>query len=301
MHLQKRYKRQILHAHTLMTAARWTSPSPKNCIPQSLNRQALGLQRRRHNLRWLFIRIAWENSDMPLNDHPPRTAWKDFPDVLLHASESAVKQHLAYQAAKAGNGAAATTLVNDTMSEQQNINLANLLRGYTPILVSAHAYEKEGVNAIPENFAVEISKALGWPHDLGVTQINVVGHTGADGFARLARQAEFAGVVQAGCDYVLVDDFVGMGGTLANLKGYIQANGGRVLAAVCLTGKPHSAKLALSALRLSELRKKHGTELENWWIRRFAHAFDALTESEARYLARTEAADTVRNRIVAAK
>ena len=232
---------------------------------------------------------------------PPRTAWRDFPDVVMHASESAVKQHPAYRAAKAGDGAAATALVNDTMNEQQNLLLANLLRGYTPTLVSAHAYEREGINAIPQNFAVEISKALGWPHDLGVAQANVVAHTGADGFARLARQAEFAGMVQAGCDYVLVDDFVGMGGTLANLKGHIESNGGRVLAAVCLTGKPHSAKLALSAARLLELRKTHGTELENWWIRRFAHTFDALTESEARYLARTEAADTIRDRIAAAK
>ena len=232
---------------------------------------------------------------------PPRTVWNSFPDVLIHASESAVKQHPAYKAAKAGDGAAATALVNDTMSEQQNLLLANLLRGHTPTLVSAHAYEQEGVNAIPENFAVELSKALGWPHDLGITQVNVVAHTGADGFARLARQAEFAGAVQPGGDYVLVDDFVGMGGTLANLKGYIESSGGRVLAAVCLTGKPHSAKLALSAARLSELRKKHGTELEAWWIRRFAHAFDALTESEARYLARTEAVDTIRDRIAAAK
>ena len=124
---------------------------------------------------------------------PPRTVWRNFPDVVIHASESAVKQHPAYRAAKAGDGTAATALVNDTMSEQQNLLLANLLRGHTPTLVSAHAYEREGINAIPQNFAVEISKALGWPHDSGVTQINVVAHTGADGFARLARQAEFAG------------------------------------------------------------------------------------------------------------
>jgi hypothetical protein len=126
---------------------------------------------------------------------PPRTAWGNFPDVLIHASESTVKQHPAYRAAKAGDGAAATALVNDTMSEQHNLQLANFLRGHTPTLVSAHAYEREGINAIPENFPVEISKALNWPHDLGVAQINVVAHTGADGFSRLARQAEFAGEV----------------------------------------------------------------------------------------------------------
>ncbi len=234
---------------------------------------------------------------MPELIKPPRTAWGSFPDVLIHASESAVKKHPAYRRAKTGHGASATALVNDTMNESKNQRLVDLLKGHSPILVSAHAYEREGINAIPEAFAVEISKAAGWPHDLGVAQINVVSHTGADGFARLARQAEFSGEIQAGCEYVLVDDFVGMGGTLANLKGYIESQGGKVLAAVALTGKPHSAKLALSLERLQELKDKHGAELENWWIGRFAHAFDALTESEARYLAHTEAIDTIRDRI----
>jgi hypothetical protein len=232
---------------------------------------------------------------------PPRTPWGNFPDVLIHASESVVKQHPAYKAAKAGHGPSATTLVNDTMSEQQNQRLVDLLRGHTPTLVSAHAYEKEGINAIPEAFAVEISKAVGWPHDTQVAQVNVVAHTGADGFSRLARQAEFAGAIELGCEYVLVDDFVGMGGTLANLKGYVESKGGKVLAAVSLTGKPHSAKLAQLPERLQELRLKHGAELENWWMGRFAHAFDALTESEARYLARTAAANTIRNRIADAQ
>lgn len=232
---------------------------------------------------------------------PPRTHWRDFPDVLIHANETAVKQHPNYKAAKSGDGLSAVALVNDTLNEACNKVLLAMLRGHSPTLVSAHAYERDGVNAIPEAFAVEISKSLGWPADLNITQVNVVSHTGADGFSRLARQAEFAGSVHAGGEYVVVDDFVGMGGTLANLKGYIESQGGKVLAAVSLTGKPHSAKLALTPERLKELRVKHGAELENWWIERFAHAFDALTESEARYLSRTETADTIRDRIAGTK
>lgn len=231
--------------------------------------------------------------------HPPRTPWGLFPDVLIHANETEVKQHPAYPAAKSGDGQAALVLVSDTMNEVKNLELAGLLHQHQPTLVSAHAYERDGVNAIPEIFADELSKALGWPVDAGVLQTNVVAHTGADGFTRLARQAEFAGAIQSGCEYVLVDDFVGMGGTLANLKGYIESQGGVVLAAVTLTGKPHSAKLAPTAQRLQELRLQHGKELEQWWINRFAHGFDALTESEARYLARTPSADTIRNRIAA--
>lgn len=63
---------------------------------------------------------------------PPRTPWGNFPDVLIHASESAVKQHPAYKRAKSGDGPSATALVNDTMSEQQNQRLVDLLRGHTP-------------------------------------------------------------------------------------------------------------------------------------------------------------------------
>lgn len=61
--------------------------------------------------------------------------------------------------------------------------------------------------------------------------MNVVGHTGANGFLRLARQAVFDGEVIAGAEYLLVDDFIGQGGTLANLKGYIESSGGIVLGA----------------------------------------------------------------------
>ena len=221
--------------------------------------------------------------------------------MLIHASESTVKKHPAYEAAKSGDDVAATHLVLTCLNLAQVVALNQLVAGKRPTLVSAHAMERHGVNAIPEVFADELGRLLSWPVDTGIVQTNVVSHTGANGFWRLARQAEFDGAVQAGCDYVLVDDFVGMGGTLANLKGHIETLGGNVLAAVALTGKTHSAKLAPTPDRLNELRKRHGTEFENWWIGHFAHSFDALTESEARYLARTETADTIRDRIAEAE
>ena len=157
------------------------------------------------------------------------------------------------------------------------------------------------MNAIPQAFANMLGRYLGWPVDEGIVQVNVVAHTGADGYARLARQAAFDGAVERGARYVLVDDFVGMGGTLANLKGHIESRGGVVLAAVALTGKPYSARLAVSPERLRELKARHGNALETWWLQRFGHAFDALTESEARYLARTAQADTIRDRLAAAE
>jgi hypothetical protein len=232
---------------------------------------------------------------------PPRRPWGEFPDVLIHADESRVKQHPAYRAAKSGDAGAALELVQDVFDRDLPERLRSLIGSSQPVLVSAHAYEREGVNAIPEVLADVMAKTLGWAVDNSVVQTNVVAHTGADGFSRLARQPTFDGVVTAGADYVLIDDFVGMGGTLANLRGHIESHGGRVLAAVALTGKPHSAKLRLTPERLNELRSKHGAELEHWWQERFGHAFDALTESEARYLVRTPDIATIRDRIAAAE
>ena len=172
--------------------------------------------------------------------------------------------------------------------------------GAEPLLVSAHAYERDGVNAIPAALSALLSGCLGVRFDTGIVQINVVGHTGADGYGRLARQAAFDGDVAAGREYVMVDDFVGQGGTLANLRGWIEKKKGKVIGAVAFTGKAYSAKLNPTEDQIHELRHKHGPDFEKWWRERFGYAFDCLTQSEARYLARSPDVDTIRDRLAAA-
>ena len=98
----------------------------------------------------------------------------------------------------------------------------------------------------------------------------------------------------------MVDDFIGQGGTLANLRGWVEKQGGAVVGAVGLTGKAYSAKLNPSEEQLDELRQKHGPSFEKWWRENFGHAFDCLTQSEARYLAHSPNVDTIRNRVAAA-
>ena len=230
-----------------------------------------------------------------------RTPWHDFPDVTILADESTVKKHRAYFAAKTGdmNAAdAACDLVGATV-DASKIDWLNLrFNQEAPIFVSVHAEEKSGRNVIPEIMADVFADAFGWEHDPKIVQANVVNHTGASGFARLARQAVFSGSAESGRNYVIVDDFIGQGGTIANLKGWIEHQGGMVLAAVVLTGKPYSAKIAPSQEQLTTLRKKHG-QLEDWWQNYFGFGFDYLTESEARYLVNSPDADTIRDRILA--
>lgn len=68
-----------------------------------------------------------------------------------------------------------------------------------------------------------------------IVQTNKVGHTRARSSQRLVTPATFGGSVESDMNYVLVDDHVGLGGTLANLRGYVEARGGIVIAMTTLT------------------------------------------------------------------
>ena len=250
--------------------------------------------------------IEQAETDLKAMIPPPRKAWRrDFPLAVLLADETRTKRHSRYAAAKAGDDSAAAKLVDSLVEESGLAAIRTLLvaasQSDAPVLICAHAYEREGVNAIPAALSELLSQRLDLKFSTTVVQSNVVAHTGADGYGRLARQARFEGDVDPVREYIMVDDFIGQGGTLANLRGWIEKQGGTVVGAVALTGKPYSAKLNPSREQLHALRQEHGPDFEEWWRGHFGHAFNCLTQSEARYLARSPDVDTIRNRLAAAE
>jgi hypothetical protein len=240
------------------------------------------------------------NFSKVLQTHLHRTEWKDFPDVAILADESPIKKHPLYAAAKGGDVEAAQGLVLDTVTVAAIEKVCDVIGDSEPFLIPVHAVESEGRNPIPLVLAQMLSQTLNLPLDVNVIQINTVGHTGADGYTRLAFPALFDGKVQAG-KYFLVDDFIGQGGTLTNLKGFLESGGGNVIGATALTGKAYSATLRLRENSLQELRAKHGNELEKWWTDTFGYGFERLNESEARYLIRADDAQSITERITAAR
>lgn len=233
-------------------------------------------------------------------ERPERVPWNAFPDVVLMASIPAIKGHVDYAAGKSGDAEAAARVVRTALPPAHLATISAVALPARAVLVSVHAVEEQGTNALPEAFARAIAEQSGLEVDPSIVQTNVVNHTGASGFARLARQALFEGDVLPGRAYVIVDDFVGQGGTIANLRGFIENRGGRVVLAAALTGKPHSAKLALESDQLTRLRSMYGDDgLEEWWQAELGFGFDCLTASEARYLERATEAHTIRDRITA--
>lgn len=231
-----------------------------------------------------------------------RTPWKPgFPEVVLHGRLGDATAHPDYEAAKGGDDAAARRLVSDVLSRDAIRQLKGLIGDREAIALGVHAEEAVSRNAIPRAMADVLATVLGMDVDLDIVQAAKVGRTAQDGFGRLANQPSFDGPVRTNKPYLIMDDTLTQGGTLANLKGYIEAHGGEVLAATALTGKQYSAKIAIDSSTLEQLRDQYdGTGLEAWWHNRFGYGFDSLTESEARYLLRAKDADKIRDRVTAA-
>lgn len=203
-----------------------------------------------------------------------------------------------YAAAKAGDREAglriAQVLVDDGLAQKVRAAIGNS----KPVIVPVVSVEAKGRNKIPRAAAEVLAQRLGLDTAEGITQANAPKRTALDGLDRIFAAPEFTGEVVSGQDYLLLDDTLTQGGTFAALASHIEANGGHVVAAVALTGKQYSAKLALSPETLTALREKHG-DLESDFRAATGYGFDALTESEARYLTNFKPATAVRDRILA--
>jgi hypothetical protein len=233
---------------------------------------------------------------------PPRTIWAPgFPEVVVHSTLRERDQHPRFVAAKAGDAEAALTLANELVRISQIDLLRAVVGGGRPILLPVSALEDAGFNAIPDAMADILAEALDWPRSAGeIVQVNRVGHTRAPSFNRLVTPAAFEGPVARGADYVLVDDHVGLGGTLANLKGYVETYGGRVVGMTTLTESREARQIALRPDILAMLKERHGEGLETVWQEQFGHSLDRLTNVEGIILCREQTVDAIRDRLAQA-
>lgn len=217
------------------------------------------------------------------------------PDAIIGSTLGSASKHPDYAAAKGGNVAAATRLAVDLVTPEMAAKVAAALGGARPRVLPVAAEESSGRNKIPRAVAEVLAARLGLETTTGIVQANRARRTGLDGLDRIFAPVDFAGAVEPG-DYLLVDDTLTQGGTFAALASHIREGGGNVVGVVALTGKQYSAKIQPSPEILATLRQKHG-DLEDQFRAATGYGFDALTESEARYLARFEPAERLRDRI----
>jgi hypothetical protein len=221
---------------------------------------------------------------------PIRLPWPvNFPDVIIHADVIARDSHPDYHAAKSGDAVAALALAQDLVSPDAVARLAQIVGSSPAVLLPVIADEQTGFNAIPDALAQLLGRLLQREVAAGeIVQSNTVGHTRALAFQRLVTPATFDGNVYMGANYVLVDDHIGLGGTLANLRGYVEARGGKVIAMTTLTESRDARSISLQEQTKTMLWQKHGQALDHFWKRQFGYGIDCLTEVEALNLFRQQ-------------
>lgn len=211
-----------------------------------------------------------------------RRGWDaSFPDVAVAHPLAFLNNHPDYAAAKAGDSAAALRVARDAITpEFVEQVLQAIPPGSKPTIVPVLAREGAGDNRVPLAAAEVLAQRLGLETSTKPLQAEKIGRTSASAMERVARQPTFQGEVAPG-DYILLDDTLTQGGTLAQLKTHIEDNGGRVVLATALTGKNYSRKLSLDSSTLAEVRGKYGS-IEPWFRETFGYGFEGLTQSEAR-------------------
>ena len=220
----------------------------------------------------------------------PRFPWpSDFPDVIVHTTVAIRDAHPRYGAAKSGDPRAASDLAVDLINPVVVEGLRAHLATRDVILLPVTADEVSGFNAIPDAMAELLGDMLDLDFSSGeIVQINKVGHTRARAFQRIVTPALFDGYVRAGAQYILVDDHVGLGGTLANLRGFLESRGATVIGMTALTESRDGARIALRQGSRKLLWDRYGQQLDTLWRSQFGHGIDTLTELEAVQLCRQQ-------------
>ncbi|MDF7675975.1 PriCT-2 domain-containing protein [Neisseriaceae bacterium ESL0693] len=232
---------------------------------------------------------------------PDRTPWGDFPPVIRNGNMGELKNEPEYRAAKGGDVLAAAHLISKLINDHTAEAIQHMIGEHKPYIVPVQAEEATGKNKIPLAMANAFSQKLGLPIDYDIWQANKVSRTGAGIDHRLAFQPKFNGKVEAGREYILMDDTLSVGSTIANLKGYIETHGGKVLGAAVMTAHEGSLNIVIKPTMIQAINRKHGDGMDKLWKEEFGYGIDKLTQGEAGHLRAAKNVDAIRTRISAAR
>lgn len=264
-------------------------PNPQQSVPrESVRRDGLGQPEKQP---------APEKSAA----HSERAPWNDFPPLIRNGTLEELKNSENYQAAKAGDSKAALSLVQSLLNEQTIAEIQEMAGRREPVIVAVRAEESAGRNKIPFMMARALSSQTGWQVDTKLFQANFAGRTGTDAVYRLANPPIFRGDVQAGRDYLIVDDNSTMGGTIASLRGYIENRGGHVIGAAVMSARETGLDIVPTQKQLDDIQRKHGDAPNDYWTNTFGYGIDHLTRGEAGTIRTSPSFDRLRSGIDAAR
>lgn len=231
---------------------------------------------------------------------PERSEWeKDFPKAITNGHLGNLKQDPDYQAAKAGDTDCAFNMVERLLKDE---TIEQMIEQFQPrrdntVLLPVLAEENTGNNKIPLAVAQIISERTGIPCCETVFQTNHIGRTQKNADSRLLFHATFGGEVEKGKNYILIDDTLTMGGTMASLRSFVLQNGGNVSGVMVMSAQERSLQLAPTAEMIDNIRTKYGENIEEILKQELGYGLQELTNSEAAHILTYENAHTLRTRL----
>lgn len=245
-----------------------------------------------------IIRVPWGNFPAVIaNDQMGSLRWdaKDIEAPEYHAA----KKEENWQAAL---GLIQRKLKPDTLARIDNFLHLHCTDFSKLEIIPIDAIESAGNNKIPLAIAKIVSDYLGGVQiNTDIKQANKVGRTGAGINHRLAFMPMFDGYVRDK-QYFIVDDTLRVGGTIANLRGFLDLNGGKTIGAFVMQSDEQSLILQPSEKTYRKLYAKHGKEVSDDFCRKqFGFDTQCLTRGEAGNIAAAASLADIEQRIADAR
>ncbi len=159
------------------------------------------------------------------------------------------------------------------------------------IIIPVDDVEKSDTfNALPTAFAYRLADLTGLTVNNQIGKINQTKHAAAsNAFERIMQRAVFDGVVNQNDFYLIADDFVSMGGTIADLRNFIEGNGGHVVGAATLGATNEDSLVLAPGADVIRRLESYGREELEGLLREYgiANSIEDLTNAEARKLLTT--------------
>lgn len=205
------------------------------------------------------------------------------------------------QAKKGGDADAALRTILTVTNEGRLRDIQQKIAGQDVIFLAPFVPKADGGrNMLPITFAHFLARHFGAQVADDVRQVARVGRKEMDSIDKLLHQPQFAGHVQAGRNYVLVDDSTKEGGTAATLRSFVEKAGGKVICVATLANCAASLQalssnqpgirelsgllkqnIAATPAQIKVLQNKVGPHVGNI-LERYCHfGADTLTAGEA--------------------
>lgn len=215
------------------------------------------------------------------NDRTHDFSWgENFPLLYNHTSIAYLKRCSGFNSAKRGSMRDALQVAACTVKSRR---IQELREKYPQAVL----LPVRGKNKLPEALA----RTIGLSVNTNIRQLQKAQappRKDLSAMARLLHKPCFRGSVLGGENYIIVDDIVTQGGTVAALRQFILSKGGFVVAVVALAQSAGSGVLAPSPERIEQLSEKFDYSLLINVLRSYHIADDLreMTNSQIKYLSR---------------